>query len=160
MSKAFTTDSNDEDAAPEAPPLPPGTKNYMTQRGAARLREEVERLSESRTSLFGSAPEAKSRLVAVERRLRYLAPRLQAAQEVDPMKQPRDRVLFGASVTLREEGGKEVTWRIVGLDETDLARGWISWMSPLASALLEKRLGERVPFRGQTFAISAIDYHP
>ena len=159
MSKAFTTDSDDEPTAPEGPPLPSGIKNYMTQAGARRLRAEVQALNESRAALAGSSVESKARLQAVERRLRYLAPRLEAAQEIDPLSQLPDRALFGASVTVESDSGESATWRIVGLDETDLDRGWISWMSPLAAAFLEKRVGDRVSFRGQSYRITDIAYH-
>ena len=75
------------------------------------------------------------------------------------MSQPQDRVLFGASVTVSDGKGKPETWRIVGLDEIKLDEGWISWMSPLASALLEKRVGDVVSFMNRRLTILQINYN-
>jgi transcription elongation factor GreB len=157
VSKAFATDSDDEDGLLEAPALPPGTRNYMTRAGAERLRAEAEQLDKERRRL-GSSVEDKARALVIERRLRFLAPRIEALEEIDPLTQPQDRALFGASVTVSDGKSASETWRIVGLDEVDLERGWISWMSPLAAALLEKRVADVVDFMGRRLTIKEISY--
>jgi transcription elongation factor GreB len=157
MSKAFTTDSDEEGGQPEAPALPPGTRNYMTRVGAERLRAEAEQLTQERRGLNADV-EGKARAQAIERRLRFLVLRLQALEVIDPLLQPKDRVLFGATVTLSDEKKGSETWRIVGLDEADLERGWISWMSPLAGALLEKRAGDVITFMSRRLTVQKIYY--
>ncbi|HUS69070.1 MAG TPA: GreA/GreB family elongation factor [Kofleriaceae bacterium] len=138
MSKAFTKDSDDpldgvlvvDDAA-----LPPGEINYLTPGGAATLRADIERLR--------AAPRGEPRhKVAIEQRLAALLRRLEAAQVIDPLAQPADRVLFGATVTVRDADARERVYRIVGVDEADARRGWVSWRSPMARALLNLRAGE------------------
>jgi transcription elongation factor GreB len=155
VSKAFTSDSDDEEILERAP-LPEGVRNYMTVAGADRLRQEIQRLMEERRALSKDM-EGQAREQKIERQLRYWLPRLEAAVIIDPLQQPQDLVLFGATVTLTEAGSTE-TWRIVGLDEADFDHGWISWLSPLATALLEKRMGSRFEFRGRHFIVTRITY--
>ena len=153
MSKAFTRESDDVPELPALPrqpsPLPPGAKNYLTREGAARLREELNRLLQDRVQLAASQGdvEAKQQLQIVDQRIDRLQQSLRSAVVVSPPVAPEDRVRFGASVTVREHSGAESRYRIVGVDETDLNRGWISWVSPLAKALLNARLGQRVRFK-------------
>lgn len=146
MSKAFANnDSEDEDIELErVPVLPPGTRNYITPAGAARLEAERKKIFLEKQTLSKETVEDQARLKRLDRRLEGITERLNTALVIDPLKQPPDRVLFGASVTLRDEKGGEQTWRIVGLDEVDLSKGWISWLSPLAKLLLEKKVGEGV----------------
>jgi transcription elongation factor GreB len=143
MSKAFTREGDDpldgvlqvDDAA-----LPPGEKNYLTPEGAARLRDAIARLRE--------APRGDPRRkVEIDARLAALLRRLEVAEVIDPALQPRDRVVFGATVTVRDEDGRERSYRIVGVDEADPKRGWISWRTPIARALLDRPLGETVTLR-------------
>lgn len=145
MSKAFTRESDD---APEklvvsrpASVLPPGAKNYLTVGGAQRLREELERLAgkESTGSTEGG--------VLREQRKLQIEECLRTAEVVEPPAQPWDQVRFGATVTVRTRAGNETRFRILGVDETDIDRDWVSWLSPIARALLKARLGERVKFR-------------
>ena len=168
MNKAFTRESEDEeedgDAAENASPLPAGSKNYMTPAGFARLKDELDHLvgrerpelvatiawaagngdrSENGDYIYG-----KRRLREVDRRIRFLIKRLDAAEVVDPQS-PRDddeedRVYFGATVTVRNGRDEERTVSIVGVDEIDTARGYISWVSPMARALLRAREGDTV----------------
>ncbi len=166
MSKAFTreSDGNDEDADVERDAAPPpGGKNYITPAGAARLRAELRRLryeerpevtktvawaagngdrSENGDYLYG-----KKRLREIDRRMRFLSKRLESAEVVDPLAVRSDTVQFGATVTVQYEDGTERTYSIVGVDEVDLERGRISWMSPLARALLKTQAGDVVTFR-------------
>jgi transcription elongation factor GreB len=166
MSKAFVKESDgDEDDLPDdAPALPAGTKNYMTPEGFAKLRDELQHLtrierpqvvevvswaagngdrSENGDYIYG-----KKRLREIDRRIRFLTKRLEAAQVVDPAQQKnRDQVFFGATVTYANDDGVERTVRIVGIDEADLDRGQVSWISPIARALLKAREGDVVQLR-------------
>jgi transcription elongation factor GreB len=169
MSKAFTreTEAPDEDDLEPASPLPPGARNYMTPGGFARLKAELEELvqkvrpelvatvawaagngdrSENGDYLYG-----KKRLREVDRRIRFLIRRLDAAEVVDPVAQREDgtadQVFFGATVTVCNPQGEERTVSIVGVDEIDTGRGYVSWVSPIARALLKAREGETVTLR-------------
>ena len=137
MSRAFVDESASESRENDAPelkiPLPAGAKNYVTPQGAERLRAEIEDL------LALEQP----RLGEVDRRIEYLS-RMRAIMEVvQPSAREPDRVVFGTTVTVREARGAQKTYRIVGVDESDPARGWVSWISPLARALVGKRPGEQ-----------------
>lgn len=157
MSKAFTRESDDAPDVPlvarPASALPPGTRNYLTTDGAERLRAELTNLSQNeRPSLVaaGDDSEAKRRLQVLDQRIRQLQASLQSATIVPPPVGTEDQVKFGATVTVRESNGEETVYRIVGVDETDIDRGWVSWISPIAKALLNARLGQRVRFRFPT----------
>ena len=123
----------------------------MTPSGARRLREELAQLvQEERPRLAASADgDAAQRLAAADQRIYELEGILQSAEVVPlPAEAERDRVAFGATVTVRETGsGNEEHYRIVGVDEADFDRGEVSWLSPIARALINARLGERVRFR-------------
>ena len=170
MNKAFVS----EDAAPEddvdaaeASPLPAGARNYMTPGGFARLRRELDELvSRERPELVATVSWAagngdrsengdyiygKKRLREIDRRIRFLVRRLDLAEVVDPAV-PRDddaasRVFFGATVTVANAAGEERTISIVGIDEIDTERGYVSWISPMARALLKAREGDTVTVR-------------
>jgi len=167
MSRAFVRESDD---LPERPPLarrssplPPGAQNYITPDGARRFREELERLVQVERPRIATAgdPEAKIRLLETNQRIDHLQQCLESAVIVPPPME-QDRVQFGARVTVREGNGERLSYRIVGVDETDMDRGWVSWLSPIAKALLNARLGERVRFRSpsgeQELEIVAIKY--
>jgi transcription elongation factor GreB len=164
MSKAFVKgdgDSSDENE-PEVDRSVPGGKNYITPAGAERMRQELRKLryeerpevtrvvswaagngdrSENGDYLYG-----KKRLREIDKRMRFLAKRLESAEIVDPLLIKSDCVQFGATVTLRYEDDSERTYCIVGIDEVDLAKGRISWVSPLARALLKAQEGDVVNF--------------
>ena len=167
MSKAFTreSDGDDEDDLPEeSGGLPITAKNYMTPEGFARMREELDTFmrkerpevvkvvswaagngdrSENGDYIYG-----KKRLREIDRRVRYLSKRLANAEVVDPAKRGKtDQVFFGATVTTANEKGEERTIRIVGVDEVDLAKGHVSWISPIAKALLRAEEGDVVKLR-------------
>ena len=150
------------DDADEAAP-PRGAKNYITVAGHARLKDELARLldrerpelvkviawaasngdrSENADYIYG-----KRRLREIDRRIRFLAQRLDIAEVVDPVRQGVTQVFFGATVTCRDRDGAERTVSIVGEDEVDPARGRISWVSPVARALNKAREGDVVTFR-------------
>jgi transcription elongation factor GreB len=166
VSKAFTR----EDDAPaddfdgdgdEANPIPPGSKNYMTPHGWRRMRDELTWLVKTErpnvTSVVSWAAKlgdrsenadyqyGKKRLREIDRRIRYLTKRLEAGEIVDPgTREDTDQVFFGATVTYVTSEGGEQTVRIVGIDEMDPSRGYVSWISPVARALIKAREGDRV----------------
>ena len=163
MSKAFTKenpDAPDDDEDIVLPALPAGTKNYMTPGGHGRLKAELEHLitvdrpevtrvvswaasngdrSENGDYLYG-----KKRLREIDRRMRYLVQRLDAAEVIDPTTRDTDQVFFGATVSVVNQRSEEKTISIVGLDEVDPQRGYVSWVSPIARALTKGREGETV----------------
>jgi len=170
MNKAFTRESDapdDDDDVESISPLPAGSRNYMTPGGFRRLSAELERLvHKERPELVATVAWAagngdrsengdyiygKKRLREIDRRIRFLIKRLDAAEVVDPAA-PRDdemadRVYFGATVTIDNARGEKRTVAIVGVDEIDTARGYISWVSPMARALLKGQEGDVVTLR-------------
>jgi transcription elongation factor GreB len=161
MSKAFTRESDAPEEEIEVEPRGlEGPKNYITPAGYARLRSELTALGEvERPELVKTVAWAasngdrsenadylygKKRLREIERRIRFLIKRLEIAEVVDPRDHDQDRVFFGATVTYRGAGGGEHTVSIVGTDEVDPARGRVSWVSPIARALLKTREGDAV----------------
>jgi transcription elongation factor GreB len=127
--------------------LPPGTRNYLTAGGAQGLREELNRLVNiERPPLAASADDADAsrRLQSVDERIDHLQQSLGSAVVVNPPAVPDDQVRFGATVTVRNKRGQESGYRIVGVDETDIDRDWVSWLSPIAKALLNARVGQLV----------------
>jgi transcription elongation factor GreB len=168
MSKAFTRESDD---APELPvrrrlssPLPPGAKNYLTAGGAKRLREELDALINIERSRLAALPgdEARRELQSIDDRIEHLQESLHTAVIVPPPATNDDRVRFGATVTVRNRRGEESRYRIVGVDETDVDRDWISWLSPLGKALLNAPIGQRVrlklPSGDEELEIVAVSY--
>ena len=164
MSKAFVKEDSEalEEAESAAPALPAGGKNYITPEGYARLKAELKRLVElerpevvrtvSWAASNGDRSEngdyiyGKRRLREIDRRVRFLIKRLESAETVDSRGRDTDQIFFGATVRVRgRDGEREVT--IVGVDEVDPARGHVSWISPIARALLKAREGERVTLR-------------
>ena len=164
MSKAFTreTDADDDDAADGAAlTVTPGGKNYITRDGCERLRRELMALmdderpkvveavhwaakngdrSENGDYLYG-----KKRLREIDRRIRFLTKRLEIAEVVDPsVHHGKDQVFFGATVTYCDDTGVETTVTIRGIDETDNSQGQVSWVSPVAQALIKAREGDEV----------------
>ena len=154
MSKAFT---REDDNAPELPDLPlpapalaPGAKNYITPVGAQKLRDELQRLVEVRRPELAEAsddPDSKRQLARLDQRIMQLEESLHSAEIVPSPSGPADVVRFGATVTVRESDGTETSYRIVGVDETDMDRNWVSWMSPIAKALLNGKPGQRIRFK-------------
>ena len=184
MNKAFTRESDasdDDDAGDEiaAPPLPEGAKNYLTPEGYARLRDELIGLldderpkvveivswaakngdrSENGDYLYG-----KKRLREIDRRIRFLTKRLDIAEIVDPsLHHGNEQIFFGATVRYLSDRGEERTVRILGVDEAESARGDVSWISPVARALLKARTGDEVklvtPRGAETLEILDVSY--
>jgi transcription elongation factor GreB len=165
LSKAFVKESDeDEDEFEQAPALPPGSKNYMTRSGWATLKAELDQLvktdrpalvqvvswaaSNGDRSENGDYIYGKKRLREMDRRIRFLIKRLETATVVDPAQQENiGQVYFGATVTISDiAGSAEETYQIVGVDEANASDGRISWISPLARALLKAREGDSVRF--------------
>lgn len=162
MSKAFTKESDgDDDEDMALPAIPAGTRNYMTPKGYADLRAEFMQLldverpkivevvswaakngdrSENGDYLYG-----KKRLREIDRRIRFLTKRLDVAEVADPSAHHgSDQVFFGATVTYANARGEERTITIKGIDESDSLKGEVSWIAPIARALLKAREGDEV----------------
>jgi len=182
MSKAFTRESDAEDEDADVSPaaaLPAGSKNYMTPEGCARLRAEFNTLmeverpkivdvvywaasngdrSENGDYLYG-----KKRLREIDRRIRFLTKRLEIAEVVDPSVHfGSDQVFFGATVAYEDASGQQRTVTIRGIDEADTSQGQVSWVSPIARALLKARVGDVVrlqsPVGIQDIEVLRVDY--
>jgi transcription elongation factor GreB len=183
LSKAFfkeDTPPDDDEEFVDANPVPAGSKNYMTPAGHAQLQAEFDQLwkverpklvetvawaasngdrSENGDYLYG-----KKRLREIDRRLRFLGKRLDNAEVVDPAtRDATDQVFFGATVDILDiDSGEEQTVSIVGIDEADVGRGRISWVSPMARALLKAREGDSVTLRtpggDRRLEVSAVRY--
>jgi transcription elongation factor GreB len=166
MNKAFVKESedDDDDLAPESLKLPAGTKNYVTTQGYQRMREELAHLmTEERPAVVqvvswaasngdrsenGDYLYGKKRLREIDRRMRFLTKRLEIAEVVDPAQQPnKDQIFFGATVVYSDKAGEEFRVTIVGVDEAEPLQGKISWISPVARALIKAREGDTVTLR-------------
>ena len=153
MSKAFTRESDDLPDRPTLPPLPsllpPGVKNYLTPDGALRLQEELKKLIEIERPQVVATDDSNDRrqLSGLDQRIQHLQQCLRSAEVVPPPATPCDQVRFGATITVRDRSGSESRYRIVGVDETDIERGWVSWLSPIAKALLNAKPGQGVRFK-------------
>ena len=180
MSKAFTkeSDSDEDDDLGGLPPLPAGSKNYMTPKGHRRMQDELRLLvtkerpemvqvvswaasngdrSENGDYLYG-----KKRLREIDRRIRFLTRRLENAEVVPTTRTDTDQVFFGATVTYAAPDGREFRVSIVGLDEIDPQKGYVSWISPVARALTKARAGDTVllhtPEGAQEIDILDVEY--
>ena len=164
MSKAFTKETDaddDDDASGGLAPLPPGGKNYITPAGYARLRTELlELMDNERPKIVESVHWAakngdrsengdylygKKRLREIDKRIRFLSKRLEIAQVSDPsLHYGSDQIYFGATVSYADPEGLERTVTILGIDEADSTLLQVSWISPIARALLKAREGDEV----------------
>ncbi len=182
MNKAFTKEpegDDDEDGGAGLPPLPPGGKNYITPQGYACLRAELLDLmdnerpkiveavhwaakngdrSENGDYLYG-----KKRMREIDKRIRFLTKRLEIAEVTDPsLHHGEDQVFFGATVTYADALGAERTVTILGIDEADSAQQQVSWISPIARALLKAREGDEVrlvtPLGAQDVEVLRVTY--
>ncbi|MBM3617121.1 MAG: transcription elongation factor GreB [Alphaproteobacteria bacterium] len=181
MSKAFTkeNDGGEGDKPEEVELLPKNLKNYMTPTGFAALQAEFRQLmrverpkvvevvawaagngdrSENGDYIYG-----KKRLREIDRRVRYLSKRLESAEVVDPARQQGlEQVFFGATVCYAREDDSEHTVTLVGVDEANIDEGKISWISPVAKALMKKREGDTVelhtPAGSETLEVVSIEY--
>lgn len=164
MSKAFTKETDHENELDEPDPLPANTRNFMTPYGVELLQKEFDfllrkerpRIVEIVSWAAGNGDRSengdylynKKRLREIDRRIRYLTKRLEDVEVVDPVKQQGiEQVFFGATVTYVREDDSEITIKLVGVDEADLAQGKINWLSPVARALMKARAGDAVDVR-------------
>lgn len=145
MSRAFIKESDLEETS-GLPDLPQSAHiNYVTPSGLRQLKSKIRELTALRDALTaGDGLGAEQQLAGVERDLRYLNHRVECAVLIDPATQPIDRVHFGACVTVMDEDGAQHTFEIVGEDEAHPDQDKISYVSPLASALLDHRRGDEV----------------
>ena len=179
MSKAFTRESDTEDDEVGLPPLPAGGKNYITPQGYAALRAELFELidnerpkvvdivhwaaSNGDRSENGDYIYGKKRLREIDRRIRFLTKRLEIAEVTDPTVHfGKDQVFFGATVTYVEEDGDERTVTILGIDEADSLKCEVTWISPIARALIKAREGDVVklvtPVGVQEIEVLSVNY--
>ncbi|OIQ72621.1 transcription elongation factor GreA [mine drainage metagenome] len=150
MSRAFVKENDLEPAGSDLPERPQSEHpNYVTPNGLAQLQQQAARLEGDRQQLVPHKddPVVRQHLATVERDLRYLEGRLERAIMVDPDRQSTDSVLFGALVNLTDENGDRHEYAIVGEDEADISQHKVSWVSPLARALIGARLGDSVKWR-------------
>lgn len=167
MSKAFVKegsgDEADDDGEESAPAIPHGTKNYITPAGLRRMQDELRNLKTKERPHYteivswaagnGDRSEnadyqyGKRKLREIDKRIRFLAKRLDNIEVVDPVKAACDQVRFGATVTIRDEDGSLKTYTIVGIDEMDMEKGRISWISPIANAMFKAHEGDYITFR-------------
>jgi transcription elongation factor GreB len=167
MSKAFTKENDDADEEEQLQPelqVPLGAKNYITPAGFRRLQDELDQLwkverpalvqtitwaaSNGDRSENGDYIYGKKRLREIDKRIRFLAKRLENSEVVDPaLRIECDQIFFGATVTVCGLDGEHRTFSIVGVDEANPAQGLVSWVSPLARALLKAREDDTVTLR-------------
>jgi transcription elongation factor GreB len=179
MNKAFTKESNEENE-PEQPETPSvNIRNYVTPSGFAELQNELRYLlSDARPKIVetvrwaagngdrsenGDYIYGKKRLREIDRRIRYLTKRIESAEIVDPNLQKNlTKVFFGSTITYVQEDGNKKTVKIVGVDEADIAKEKVSWISPIAKALLKSEVGDTVilhtPGGEEALKILAIKY--
>jgi len=147
MSRAFVKEP-DADSPEELPELPVSPHpNYVTATGLAQLRERLERAEQRLAAVSAGAVEEKHERAQAERDIRWLRARIATARPLVPEDATPGRVAFGATVELADEDGSSHSYRIVGEDEAAPAQGLVSWVSPLASALLGARVGDVVTWR-------------
>jgi len=179
MSKAFTRESDDDGESPPVPDSPVPARNYISPAGYARLKAELKRLVEverpevvrtvSWAAKNGDRLEngdylyGKKRLREIDRRVRFLIKRLEAAEVVDSAGRDTDQIFFGSTIRIKSNT-QEKTVTIVGVDETDSPRNRISWISPVAKALLKARAGDKVvlktPGGTEELEILEVRYNP
>ena len=185
MNKAFTRELDnppeDDDEEGGLPPLPAGARNYMTRGGYDRMRAELFGLidderpkmveivhwaaSNGDRSENGDYHYGKKRLREIDRRIRFLTRRLEIAEVVDSsVHLGSDQVFFGATVTYADAAGTEHGLTILGIDEADSAKQQVSWISPVARALVKSRVGDVVklvtPHGTQEIEVLAVSYPP
>ena len=146
MSRAFVKGDDSDLSGQELPERPVSSQpNYVTQEGLDQLRSRYETLQQQHAELKAAEEDFdKPKLTEIERDLRYFSQRLESAILVDPSKEPQGEVHFGATVEAEDEEGHLHRFKIVGEDEADVATGKVSWMSPLARAMMGARVGDTV----------------
>jgi len=151
MSRGFVKEDDQEEVpmVPQRAHLPDGVTNFVTRTGMDLLLAEKEALTRERESIsITSENEKRIALNFINAKLQLLGNRIAEARVVDPKEQPKGEIMFGAIVTLKTAlSGKNQVFQIVGVDEADIARGKISFLSPLAKALINKKVGETITLK-------------
>lgn len=157
MSRGFVKEDDLEHAGTDLPERPVSPyPNYVTPAGLLALQHAVSTLDAERLHFLKhkEEPNAQQALAKIERDLRYFATRLESAQLVDPERQPKQTVLFGATVTVEDETGELRVFKIVGEDEADIALNKVSYVSPIAKALLGRKVGDSVTWQRPAGALT------
>ena len=151
MSHAFVKEPDGDAVADDQPELPISPHpNFVTPGGLAQLKSSLAACRDKRRALDGDALDDKPALFQTAREIRYYEARIKQAILIDPKNQPPGEVAFGALVTVEDEDGNAKTYRIVGEDEADPDAGKVSWISPLAKALIDARAGDLVAWNRPT----------
>lgn len=165
VSRAFVNEDAQSESQADLPERPQSEHpNYVTPQGLAALERRLASLIAQRSSAAEAEPGIgrDAAMRRIDRNLRYVKLRIERAIPVDLAEQPRDEVAFGALVRVSDDAGEERVFAIVGEDEADAAAGKVSWVSPLANALLRARVGDTVTWRRPSgnaqLEILAIDY--
>ena len=167
MSRGFVKEDDQEDVpmVPPRAPLPQGIPNYVTRVGMDELLAERQALMDERDNLdISNENERRIAVNHITSKLQLLNNRITEARIINLKEQPQDEIRFGATVILKTEGNKDIqTFQIVGVDEADISRGKISFLSPLARLLTNKKVGDKVvlkhPAGSRVFEIMNITYH-
>lgn len=148
MSRAFVKEPDGDEVSDDAPEKAQSRHpNFITPAGLEKLKAKIAALEAERAAARPDDPIAQQHLKTVERDLRFLVGRLERAQPIDPASQPTDEVAFGATVDVIDDDDKAHRFTIVGEDEADAQAGLVSWVSPLAQALLKAKVGDVVTWR-------------
>jgi transcription elongation GreA/GreB family factor len=165
MSRAFVKENDLEHAGTDLPERPQSEHpNYVTPNGLQQLEEQAAALDQQRLALVPKKddPVVRQQLAVIERDLRYFQARLERAILVDPAQQQQNVILFGAIVEVEDEEGQTHLFEIVGEDEADIQQNKVSWVSPLARALIGQKVGDSVvwkrPAGDLVLEISTIHY--
>ena len=166
MSRAFVKENDLEHAVTDLPERPQSEHpNYVTPSGLAQLHQKAAQLEEEhlRLSPLKEDPIARQQMAVIERDLRYIQGRLERAIPVNPAEQQQDVILFGAIVEVEGEEGATHVFEIVGEDEADIHNNKVSWVSPLARALIGQKVGDSViwkrPAGDLALEVTDIRYH-
>lgn len=150
MSRAFVKENDLEHAGTDLPERPQSAHpNYVTPAGLRALQAQAAALELQRSERLPHKddPVVRQQMAVIERDLRYFQGRLERAILVVPASQPRDTVLFGATVVLEDDDGNAHRYAIVGEDEADIGQGKVSWVSPLARALMNHKVGDHIVWK-------------
>ena len=165
MSRAFVKENDLEHAGIDIPERPISDEpNYVTPRGLSLLNQTIDDLEKEREALNDKKddPMIKQKIAVIERDMRYFAARIESAILTNPKDEDSSHVLFGAKVTAEDEEGKLLTFEIVGEDEANIHESRVSYLSPLAEALLGAAIGDEVmwekPIRNSYLTIQKISY--
>ena len=157
MSRGFVKEDDQEEVpmVPQRAYLPPGVSNFVTPAGMDQLLSEKEMLMQEKEDLnITSENEKRIALNYINAKLQLLNNRIAEARVIAPNEQPQDEIRFGAMVTLNTEGSGNIqSFQIVGVDEANIARGKISFISPLAKALINKKTGDKVTLKRDRVSI-------